>query len=67
MLPKNAGSDKYVYTGYGTGFDLRSEFLLSDSSVCKNIIIFRVDLRSYVHIDNRKKDILIPGISPTKD
>ena len=39
-LAKNADPDKYVYTGYGIGFDLRSEFALLDGSMGKNIIIF---------------------------
>ena len=32
----------------------------------KNIIIFGVDMSSYVHIDNKKKDILILGFSSTQ-
>ena len=32
----------------------------------KNIIIFGVDLISYVHIDNKNKDILILGEGPTQ-
>ena len=31
-LTNNADPDKYVYTGYGIGFDSRSEFSLSDGS-----------------------------------
>ena len=38
-LAKNADPDKYVYTGYGIGFDSRSEFSLPDGSIGKN---FRV-------------------------
>ena len=47
-LSKNGDPDKYVYSGYGIGFDLRSEFSLSDGSVSKNVIIFGVDIRSSV-------------------
>ena len=66
-LVKNAEPDKYVYSGYGTGFDSRSELPLPDSSVGKNVIIFGVDMRSSVHIDNqKKKDILILGKGPTQ-
>ena len=32
-LAKNADPDKYVYSGYGIRFDLRSEFSLHDGSV----------------------------------
>ena len=31
-LTKNADLDKYKYTGYGIGFDFRSEFLFTDGS-----------------------------------
>ena len=58
-LAKNADSYKYIYTGYSIGFDLRSEFSLHDSSVGKKGIIFGFDISSSVHIDNKKKDILI--------
>ena len=66
-LAKNAEPDKCVYSGYGIGFDSRSELPLPDSSVGKNVIIFGVDMRSSVHIDNKKKkDILILGKDPTQ-
>ena len=35
-------------------------------SMDKNIIIFGVDMTSSVHLDNKKKDILILGKGPTK-
>ena len=56
-LAKNADPDKYVYTGYGTGFDSHSKFALPDSSVGKNNIIFGVDVSSLVHTDCKKEDI----------
>ena len=65
-LAKNADPVKYVYTGYGIGFDSRSEFSLPDVSLGKNVIIFVVDMSSSVHIDNKKKDISFFGKSPTK-
>ena len=65
-LAKTADPDKYVYGGHGIGFDSRSEYSLLDSSVCKNVIIFGVDLSSSVHMDNKKKDILILDIGPTQ-
>ena len=65
-LAKNADLDKYVYTGYGIGFDSRSEFSLPDGGMGKNVIIFEVDMSSSVHIDNKKKDISILGIGPTQ-
>ena len=65
-LAKNADPDKYVYSGYGTGFDSRSEFSLPDSSMCKNVINFGVDMTSSMHIDSKQKDILILGFGPTQ-
>ena len=42
-LTKNVDLDKYKYSSYGTGFDSRSEFLLTDGSFGKNVIIFGAD------------------------
>ena len=49
---KNADLDKYVYSGYGIGFDSHSEFALPDGNVDKNVIIFGVDMTSYIHADD---------------
>ena len=65
-LTKYADPDKYKYSGYGIGFDSHSEFSLLDGSIGKNVIIFGVDMSSSVHIDNKKKDILILGKGPTQ-
>ena len=42
------------------------DFLLPDGSKGKNIIIFRVVMSSYVRVDNKKKDVLVLGFSPTQ-
>ena len=39
-LAKNTYPGKYVYAGYGFGFNSRSEVLLPDDSVGRNIITF---------------------------
>ena len=39
-LTKNADLDKYKHSGYGIEFDSRSEFLFTDGSFEKNVIIF---------------------------
>ena len=65
-LSKNADSDKYSCSGYGVGFDTCGEYSLPDASVCKNDIIFGVDMSSSAHIDNKGKDILILGKRPTQ-
>ena len=65
-LTKNADLNKYKYSGYGIGFDSCSEFSLPDRSMGRNVIIFRADLSSPVHIDNKGKDILILVEGPTQ-
>ena len=62
-LTKNAGVDKYSYSGYGVGFDICIEYYLPDCKVGKNYIIFGAVVSSSVHIDNNGKDILILGKS----
>ena len=64
---KNADLDKYKYTGYGIGFDSRSEFLFTDGSYGKNIIIFGADVSSSVHADNKGKDFFILGEGPMQE
>ena len=58
-ITKNADRDKCKYSGYGIGFDFRSEFLFTDGSFEKNVIIFGTDMSSSVHIDSKRKDVLI--------
>ena len=43
-LTKNADLDKYKYTGYSIGFNSRLEFLFTDGSYEKNVIIFGADM-----------------------
>ena len=64
-LTKNADLDEYKYSGYGIGFDSCSEFSLPNGIMGKNVIIFLVDMSSYVHIDNKEKYILILGEGET--
>ena len=65
-LTKNADLDKYKYTGYGIRFDSRSECLFTDGSYGKNVIIFGADMRSSVHVDNKRKGNVILGEGPTQ-
>ena len=46
------------------GFGFRSEFLFTDGSFGKNIIIFGADMSSSVHVDDKEKDVLILGEGP---
>ena len=63
-LTKNTGIDKYGYSGYGIGFDRRSNFSFPGGGFGRNIIIFGVDMSSSTKIDNRKQYILILGKGP---
>ena len=62
-LTKNADIDKYGYSGYGIGFD---SFSFPGGEFGQNVLIFGVDMSFYVHIDNKKKDLLILGKGPTQ-
>ena len=65
-LTKNTDIEKYRYSGYGIGFDRRSSFLFPSGGFGKNVLIFGADMRSSIHIDNKKKDILVLGRGPTQ-
>ena len=54
----------YIYSSCGIGADSCSEFSLTDSGVGENVIILGVDTRSYLHIDNKNKGILVLGKEP---
>ena len=41
-------------------------FVHPDGETGKNVIIFGADMSSSVHVDNKKKDILILGKGPTQ-
>ena len=60
-LTKNGDFVKYVYSGYGTGFDRRGSFSFFITGLGQNVIIFGVDTSSSTKIDEQKKDILILG------
>ena len=65
-LTKNVDIDKYRYSGYGIGFDRKGSFLFPGGGFGQNVIIFRVDMSSSVHVDNKKKGILILGKESTQ-
>ena len=65
-LNKNADIDKNQYSGYGIGFDRKSSFSFPRGEFGQNIIIFGADMNFSVHINNKKKDILILGKSSTQ-
>ena len=65
-LTKNADIDKCRYSGYGIGFDRRSSFSFLGSGFGQNVLIFGVDMSFSLHIDNKKKVILVLGKGPTQ-
>ena len=65
-MTKNTDIDKYGYSGYGTGFDRKGSFSFPSGGYVQNVIIFGVDMSSSIHIDNKKKDILILVRGPTQ-
>ena len=54
-LIKNADIDKYKYSGYGIGFDLKGNFSFPAVGFGKTVIIFVVDMSSSVHFYSKKK------------
>ena len=65
-LTKNADIEKYKYSGYGIRFDRRSSFSFPSGGFGENVLIFGVDISSSIHVDNKKKDILVLGRRPTQ-
>ena len=65
-LTKNADVDKYQYLGYEIGFDRKSSFSFPNGEFGSNVVIFGADVSSSVHVDNKKKDILVLGKGKTQ-
>ena len=65
-LTKNADPNKCSYSGYGIGFDSRSLFAFPGIDWGKNVVIVGVVNSSSMHIDNKKKVILVLGEGPTQ-
>ena len=65
-LTKNEDIDKYQYSGYGIGFDRKSSLSFPGGGLGQNVIIFGTDMSSSVHVDIKKKDILILRKNPTQ-
>ena len=65
-LTKNTDIEKYKYSGYGIGFDRRSSFSFPSSGFGQNVLIFGANVSTSIHIDNKKKDILVIARGPTQ-
>ena len=56
---KNNNLDKNRYSDYVIGFDSRLQFFYGQAVAwVKNVINFAVDMRSSVHVDNKKERYL---------
>ena len=55
----NSDTDKWQYSGYGTGFDSKGEFAHPDGGDGKNVIIFGADLSNSIHANNKTKYVLV--------
>ena len=53
--------DKYIYSGYGLGFDSTGEFTHPQGGKARNITIFGVNSSNSVHTTNQTQNILILG------
>ena len=47
--------DKYKYSGYGIGFDMKGNFLFPTVRFGKNVINFGANMSSSVHVDKKEK------------
>ena len=65
-LTKINDIDEYKYSAYGIGFHRKGKFSVGNG-FGRNCIIFGVDMSSFVHVDNKKKYILILGEGPTQE
>ena len=54
-------TDKYIYSGYGLGFDSTGQFSHPQGGMARNIIIFGVNSSHLVHLTNKTQNISILG------
>ena len=54
-------TDKYIYSGYGLGFDRTAQFSHPQGGMARNIIIFGVNSSNSIHATNKTQNILILG------
>ena len=66
-LTKNAGIDKYGYSGYEIGFDRKSSFSFPRGGFGQNVLIFGADMSFSSHIGNKKNKKLVIGKGPTQE
>ena len=53
--------DKFIYSGYGIGFNHTGTFTHPEGNLARNVIIFGAEMLSSVHASNKTKDIFVLG------
>ena len=53
--------DKFIYSGYGTGFDHTGTFTYPEGNLAINVIIFGTDMSGSVHASNKTQNLLVLG------
>ena len=56
-ITKNTDISKSRYSGYGIGFDSKGIFVFPNGECACIVILFGAGMSSFVHVDNKKKDI----------
>ena len=56
-----ADPDKYIYSGYGIGFDHTGVFTHPEGNLARNVIIFGAETSGSVHASNKTQNILVLG------
>ena len=57
----NIDPDKYIYSGYGIGFDHTGVFTHPEGNLARNVIIFGADMSRSVHALNETQIFLVLG------
>ena len=65
-LNKNTDIDRYGYSGYGIGFDIKSSFSFLGGGFGQNLLMFGPVMSSSSDIDNKKKTLVL-GKGQRKD
>ena len=64
-MSKRVDIDQYKYSEYGIEFDSKGTFSFGNR-FGRNVIIFGVDMISFVHVDNKEKYFLFFSEGPTQ-
>ena len=60
-ITKNTDVDKYNYSGYGIGFNIKGSYTNPDGGYGRNVINFGADLSNSKHANNKTRNILVLG------